>query len=155
MIFQLKQSAKTALTIGTMNMSDRRRFMHSLAGVLGLGFVASKVNAEPTLSPRDIARAWRDPAYRKTLSQAQWDSLPTNPAGELRSGEFGGTFQLASGNNCSGNNCSGNGCSGNNCSGNGCSGNNCSGNNCSGNGCSGNNCSGNNCSGNSCSGNNC
>ena len=103
------------------------------------------------LSNEEIAAAWDDPVSRNRLSEEQWAALPSNPAGKIKSGEFGGNIEMASGNNCSGNNCSGNNCSGNNCSGNNCSGNNCSGNACSGNNCSGNNCSGNNCSGNNCS----
>ena len=134
-------------------MIDRRKLLTRLASLVGLGVAASKVNAK--LSTEEIVRAWQDPAFRNSLSKEQWEALPANPAGMVKSGEFKGDFQLASGNNCSGNNCSGNNCSGNNCSGNSCSGNGCSGNNCSGNNCSGNNCSGNNCSGNSCSGNRC
>ena len=124
---------------------DRRKFFSFSLGLFGLGLAATKANAIAKLSPEEIVKAWEDPSFRNSLSQQQWDALPPNPAGDIRSGEFKGNIQLASGNNCSGNNCSGN-----NCSGNGCSGNNCSGNNCSGNSCSGNNCSGNSCSGNNC-----
>lgn len=133
----------------------RRKLLYRFAGLLGLGFVASQANAKIQLSPKEIARAWQDPSFRNRLTRDQWDALPPNPAGQIKSGEFNGSFQMASGNDCSGNNCSGNNCSGDNCSGNNCSGNNCSGNSCSGNNCSGNNCSGNNCSGNNCSGNSC
>ena len=133
---------------------QRRKFMAKLVGLLGLSFLSIKANAiaskKDLLSPEDIAKAWEDPKFRNSLTEAQWSSLPQNPAGELNNGEFSGNLQIASGNNCSGNNCSGNNCSGNNCSGNNCSGNSCSGNNCSGNNCSGNNCSGNNCSGYNC-----
>ena len=128
----------------------RRNFLSTLATLLGGGLAANKVNAAAQLSPDQIARAWQDPDFRRSLTQEQWEALPPNPAGEIRRGEFKGDLQMASGNFCSGNNCSGNNCSGNNCSGNNCSGNSCSGNNCSGNNCSGNNCSGNNCSGRSC-----
>jgi mersacidin/lichenicidin family type 2 lantibiotic len=136
-------------------MVDRRKLLTRLAGLFGIGMAASQANAKGLLSAEEIVKAWQDPSFRNSLSKEQWDALPPNPAGEVRSGQFKGDLQMASGNNCSGNNCSGNNCSGNNCSGNSCSGNNCSGNNCSGNGCSGNNCSGNNCSGNNCSGNRC
>ena len=121
-------------------MIGRRKFVVSLFGLLGLGFIGSKASAKTELSPEDVVKAWEDPSFRSRLSEAQWAALPPNPAGEIKSGEFNGNIELASGNNCSGNNCSGNSCSGNNCSGNNCSGNNCSGNNCSGNNCSGNNC---------------
>ena len=136
-------------------MIDRRRFfIKGILGVFGLSFIGAKARAKTELSPDDIVKAWEDPSFRSRLSEAQWDALPSNPAGEIKGGEFNGNIELAdhhnSGNSCSGNNCSGNNCSGNNCSGNNCSGNNCSGNNCSGNSCSGNNCSGNNCSGNNC-----
>ena len=136
-------------------MVDRRKILSRLAGLIGVGMATSQANAKVLLTPEEIVKAWQDPSFRNNLSKEQWDLLPPNPAGEVRSGQFKGDLQMASGNNCSGNNCSGNNCSGNNCSGNSCSGNNCSGNNCSGNNCSGNNCSGNNCSGNSCSGNRC
>lgn len=136
-------------------MNVRRKLLLRLAGLIGFGVASTKIQAKIQLSSDEIARAWQDPSYRNSLSKEQWDSLPANPAGNVKSGEFKGDIQLASGNNCSGNNCSGNNCSGNNCSGNACSGNNCSGNGCSGNNCSGNNCSGNNCSGNNCSGNRC
>ena len=132
-------------------MSDRRKFMSRFAGLLGLAFGASNTNAKTQLSTEDVIRAWEDTKFRSSLTEEQWNALPQNPAGQLRTGEFQGDLQLASGNNCSGNSCSGNNCSGNNCSGNNCSGNNCSGNSCSCNNCSGNNCSGNNCSGNNCS----
>jgi len=132
-------------------MDSRRKFLSRLTAILGLGLAANKASANAQLSPLEIVKAWEDPSFRNSLSKAQWDALPPNPAGEIRGGEFNGDLQMvASGDNCSGNNCSGNNCSGNNCSGNNCSGNSCSGNNCSGNNCSGNNCSGNNCSGYNC-----
>ena len=113
---------------------QRRKFMAKLVGLLGLSFLSIKANAiaskKDLLSPEDIAKAWEDPKFRNSLTEAQWSSLPQNPAGELNNGEFSGNLQIASGNNCSGNNCSGNNCSGNSCSGNNCSGNNCSGYNC-------------------------
>lgn len=31
----------------------------------------------------DIVRAWKDEAYRQTLSEDMLDELPANPAGEL------------------------------------------------------------------------
>jgi mersacidin/lichenicidin family type 2 lantibiotic len=31
----------------------------------------------------DIVRAWKDEAYRQSLSEDMLDELPTNPAGEL------------------------------------------------------------------------
>jgi len=31
----------------------------------------------------DIARAWKDEAYRQTLEREQLDALPVHPAGEL------------------------------------------------------------------------
>jgi len=31
----------------------------------------------------DIVRAWKDEAYRQTLSEERFDMLPANPAGEL------------------------------------------------------------------------
>ena len=131
-------------------MSNRRNFIQKMIGLLGVSFVATKVDANP-ISKKDIIKNWEDPSYKNSITDNQWNKLPSNPAGEIRNGQFKGSIELASGNNCSGNNCSGNNCSGNNCSGNMCSGNNCSGDNCSGNNCSGNNCSGNNCSGNNCS----
>jgi mersacidin/lichenicidin family type 2 lantibiotic len=33
------------------------------------------------MSQADIVRAWRDPAYRASLSTEQRNSLPENPAG--------------------------------------------------------------------------
>ena len=120
---------------GKLKMSDRRKFLSRFAGLLGLVFASSKANAKVQLTPEEIVKAWEDPVFRNSLTKDQWDALPPNPAGEIRSGEFKGNLQIASGNNCSGNNCSGNSCSGNNCSGNNCSGNNCSGNSCSGNKC--------------------
>ena len=113
-------------------MMNRRKLLSRFAGLLGLGFAASKASAKSQLSPIEIAKAWQEPSFRNGLSKAQWEALPPNPAGEIRGGEFNGNLQTAqsSGNNCSGNNCSGNSCSGNNCSGNNCSGNNCSGNRC-------------------------
>ena len=32
----------------------------------------------------DIVRAWKDPEYRKTLSPAELEALPSNPAGSGR-----------------------------------------------------------------------
>jgi mersacidin/lichenicidin family type 2 lantibiotic len=125
-------------------MLERRKIITRFLSILGLGVMGFGGGARARLSPEDVVRAWEDPSYRNSLSEAQWDALPPNPAGETKSGEFKGDL-ANSGNNCSGNNCSGNNCSGNNCSGNNCSGDNCSGNNCSGDNCSGNNCSGNNC----------
>jgi mersacidin/lichenicidin family type 2 lantibiotic len=129
---------------------NRRKFFSLSFGMIGLGLFASKTNANVQLSPEEIVKAWQDPSFRNSLSKKQWEALPPNPAGEIRSGEFKGNVQLASGNSCSGNSCSGNSCSGNSCSGSSCSGNSCSGNSCSGNSCSGNSCSGNSCSGNRC-----
>ena len=96
-------------------MIGRRKFVVSLFGLLGLGFIGSKASAKTELSPEDVVKAWEDPSFRSRLSEAQWAALPPNPAGEIKSGEFNGNIELASGNNCSGNNCSGNRCSGNNC----------------------------------------
>ena len=125
----------------------RRTFLGTLAAFLSGTFLGAKASIKP-LTNDQIARAWEDPEYRKSLTDSQWEALPDNPAGKVDRTEFPG--DLASGNSCSGNNCSGNNCSGNNCSGDNCSGNNCSGNSCSGNNCSGNNCSGYNRSGNNC-----
>lgn len=136
-------------------MNVRRKLLLRLAGLIGFGVASTKIHAKIQLSSDEIARAWQDPSYRNSLSKEQWSALPSNPAGNVTSGEFKGDMLLASGNSCSGNSCSGNSCSGNSCSGNSCSGNSCSGNSCSGNSCSGNSCSGNSCSGNSCSGNRC
>ncbi|MEY4277663.1 MAG: hypothetical protein RI975_929 [Pseudomonadota bacterium] len=137
-------------------MNNRRKILARFAGFFGLGLAGASANAKSQLTPEQIVKAWEDPSFRSSLTKEQWEALPPNPAGEVRSSEFKGDIKMASGNFCSGNNCSGNNCSGNNCSGNNCSGNNCSGNSCSGNNCSGNNCSGNNCSGNNCSaGNRC
>ena len=126
-------------------VDNRRSFLSKLAAVLGLSIVAKEASSK-ILDDETVVKAWQDPAFRASLSEEQWDALPSNPAGEIQSGPFKGGLEVASGNSCSGNSCSGNSCSGNNCSGNNCSGNNCSGNNCSGNNCSGNNCSGNSCS---------
>ncbi len=40
----------------------------------------------------DIARAWKDPEYRKTLTKEELASLPPNPAGsaELTKEQLGG-----------------------------------------------------------------
>jgi mersacidin/lichenicidin family type 2 lantibiotic len=35
------------------------------------------------MSKLDIVRAWKDEAYRLSLSEAQRASLPANPAGEI------------------------------------------------------------------------
>ncbi len=110
----------------------RRKIFSIFAALLGGAFTAKKVSASLEMSPEDVARAWQDPEYRNTLSKKQWESMPANPAGEVREGQFKGNLAQISGNNCSGNNCSGNNCSGNNCSGNNCSGNNCSGRRCGG-----------------------
>ena len=99
---------------------DRRKFFSFSLGIFGLGLAASKASANVQLSPEDIVKAWQDPTFRNSLSKKQWEALPPNPAGEVRSGEFKGNIQVASGNDCSGNNCSGNNCSGNSCSGNRC-----------------------------------
>ena len=120
-------------------MSNRRDFFTKISALIGLGFASKSLGK---LSDTQIAAAWEDPAYRANLTDAQWEKLPGNPAGDISSAEFSGDLAQASGNSCSGNGCSGNGCSGNGCSGNGCSGNGCSGNGCSGNSCSGNSCGG-------------
>ena len=36
----------------------------------------------------DIARAWKDEAYRQTLSEEQLEMLPANPAGDLNEAEL-------------------------------------------------------------------
>ncbi len=36
----------------------------------------------------DITRAWKDEAYRQTLSEEQLNTLPANPAGELGDAEM-------------------------------------------------------------------
>ena len=100
-------------------MNMRRKLLLRLAGLVGLG-IASKASAKIQLSPDEIAKAWEDPTFRNSLSKEQWNALPTNPAGNVTTGEFKGDMQLASGNSCSGNSCSGNSCSGNSCSGNRC-----------------------------------
>ena len=112
-------------------VDNRRSFLSKLAAVLGLSIVAKEASSK-ILDDETVVKAWQDPAFRASLSEEQWDALPSNPAGEIQSGQFKGGLEVASGNSCSGNSCSGNSCSGNNCSGNNCSGNNCSGNNCSG-----------------------
>lgn len=35
------------------------------------------------MSNADIVRAWKDEAYRRSLSEEQLASLPTNPAGSI------------------------------------------------------------------------
>ncbi len=35
------------------------------------------------MSKMDIVRAWKDEAYRQTLSEEELRSLPENPAGEI------------------------------------------------------------------------
>ncbi len=85
-------------------MNMRRKLLLRLAGLVGLG-IASKANAKIQLSPDEIAKAWEDPKFRNSLSKEQWDALPTNPAGNVTTGEFKGDMQLASGNSCSGNRC--------------------------------------------------
>jgi mersacidin/lichenicidin family type 2 lantibiotic len=39
----------------------------------------------------DIERAWKDEAYRQTLSTEQLQALPENPAGELSDAELAAT----------------------------------------------------------------
>jgi mersacidin/lichenicidin family type 2 lantibiotic len=43
------------------------------------------------MSPLDIIRAWKDPEYRLSLSEAEWAQLPAHPAGfiELTDTELG------------------------------------------------------------------
>lgn len=43
------------------------------------------------MSSKDIIRAWKDPAFRKTLSAAEQANLPSNPAGfiELSDADLG------------------------------------------------------------------
>ena len=127
-------------------MSNRRSFLTKLSALLGIGLVGGKANAV-NFKAEEIIKAWESPEFRASLTDAQWEALPENPAGSVENSEFSGDLAQVSGNGCSGNGCSGNGCSGNGCSGDGCSGNGCSGNGCSGNGCSGNSCSGLSCGG--------
>lgn len=35
------------------------------------------------MSNNNIVRAWRDPAYRNSLSEAERQALPANPAGSI------------------------------------------------------------------------
>jgi mersacidin/lichenicidin family type 2 lantibiotic len=35
------------------------------------------------MKTNDVIRAWKDPAYRATLTQAQRDALPAHPAGDV------------------------------------------------------------------------
>ena len=35
------------------------------------------------MNPNDVIRAWKDPAYRATLTAAQRDALPAHPAGDV------------------------------------------------------------------------
>ena len=35
------------------------------------------------MSNSNIIKAWKDPGYRNTLSQAERDALPANPAGSI------------------------------------------------------------------------
>ena len=35
------------------------------------------------MSTRNVIRAWKDPAYRNTLSAAERAALPANPAGSI------------------------------------------------------------------------
>lgn len=39
------------------------------------------------MSTRNIIRAWKDPAYRNSLSTAEQASLPANPAGSIEISE--------------------------------------------------------------------
>ncbi len=40
----------------------------------------------------DIVRAWKDEAYRRTLSAQQLDTLPANPAGELNDTDLAAVY---------------------------------------------------------------
>ena len=132
-------------------MISRRSFLTKMSALLGLGLIGNKVNSKE-LNAEEIIKAWENPEYRASLTEAQWNALPENPAGSVDNAEFSGDLAQVSGNSCSGDSCSGNSCSGDSCSGNSCSGDSCSGNSCSGNSCSGNSCSGNSCSSYSCGG---
>ena len=96
---------------------NRRNFLFKALSIIGIASIFPK----RSLSNEEIARAWEDPEFRKSLTKSQWESLPKSPAGDIEHSEFSGDLIAASGNNCSGNNCSGNNCSGNNCSGSNCS----------------------------------
>ena len=101
----------------TIDRESRRGFLAKLITFLGVSFAANAAK----LSPQEIVKAWEDPEFRNTLTEDQWNEVPSNPAGRMESSQFSGNVTVAQ----SGNGCSGNGCSGNGCSGNGCSGNNC------------------------------
>jgi mersacidin/lichenicidin family type 2 lantibiotic len=35
------------------------------------------------MSPNEVIRAWKDPAYRNSLNEAERAALPANPAGSI------------------------------------------------------------------------
>ena len=35
------------------------------------------------MSPNDVIRAWKDPVYRNSLTDAERSALPANPAGSI------------------------------------------------------------------------
>jgi mersacidin/lichenicidin family type 2 lantibiotic len=41
------------------------------------------IRKETYMSKRNIIRAWKDPVYRKSLSEAELTALPPNPAGSI------------------------------------------------------------------------
>jgi mersacidin/lichenicidin family type 2 lantibiotic len=43
------------------------------------------------MSNRNVIRAWKDPVYRNSLSEAERSSMPANPAGaiEISDGDLG------------------------------------------------------------------
>lgn len=68
-------------------MSDlsRRSFLRSaattVAGVVGAGLAASAARAAGQLSNEEIIRAWKDEAFRNSLTPEQLAQLPQHPAG--------------------------------------------------------------------------
>jgi mersacidin/lichenicidin family type 2 lantibiotic len=58
----------------------------------------------------DIVRAWKDEAYRESLSQEQKALLPANPAGELEMSDAELATVIGAGNSGYGDNCDRNPC---------------------------------------------
>lgn len=70
-------------------MSDvsRRNFLKAAAGtvtgVIGAGVAASAVRAAGQLSNEEIIRAWKDEAFRDSLTEDQRSQLPNHPSGQI------------------------------------------------------------------------
>ncbi len=47
------------------------------------GKIKVRIEMEKIMSNNKIIRAWKDPAYRNSLSEAERAALPANPAGSI------------------------------------------------------------------------